>query len=203
MKNWDHSIHQYVLVYQGKDLRIILLYFCRSNKKIYGFCLFGGGHPVFMYKHDWYFSLVTAWLFTTGSIIVWVHLKRSGAEWRMWSQSTESRSSDRLNTSQGLQKTGESEQLSNGFRKTTDDLLEDLHHNGKMKLSCVSVQYRKEGRDQGWNKNALVLPMCKIPVCQANKGIYIYIYIYITEVTKKLGLCACFSSLIEMVVDFV
>ena len=44
MKNWDHSIHQHVLVYQGKD-RIILLYFCRSNKKVYGFC-FLGGHPV-------------------------------------------------------------------------------------------------------------------------------------------------------------
>ena len=50
MKNWDHSIHQHVLVYQGKDIRIILLYFCRSNKKVYRFCLFFFGSPcIYLY----------------------------------------------------------------------------------------------------------------------------------------------------------
>ena len=39
-------IHQHVLLYQGKGLRIILLYFCRRNKKVYGFFFLGGGHPV-------------------------------------------------------------------------------------------------------------------------------------------------------------
>ena len=45
-KNWDHRIHQHNLVYQGKDIRIIFLYFCRSNKKVYGFCFFGGAPSV-------------------------------------------------------------------------------------------------------------------------------------------------------------
>ena len=50
MKNWDHSIHQHVLVYQGKDIRIILFYFCKSNKKVYGFWgLLFFYHPVYMY----------------------------------------------------------------------------------------------------------------------------------------------------------
>ena len=49
MKNWDHSINQHVLVYQRKDIIIILLYFCRSNKKVYGFCFFWGGPPIYIY----------------------------------------------------------------------------------------------------------------------------------------------------------
>ena len=32
-------------------IRIILLYFCRSNKKVYGFCYFCGGHPIYIYMY--------------------------------------------------------------------------------------------------------------------------------------------------------
>ena len=42
----DSSTCPEVWVYK---IRIILLYFCRSNKNVYGFCFFfwgGGGHPV-------------------------------------------------------------------------------------------------------------------------------------------------------------
>ena len=44
---WLHCIYIYIYIYIGwpknkkNKIRIILLYFCRSNKKVYGFCFLG------------------------------------------------------------------------------------------------------------------------------------------------------------------
>ena len=49
MKNWDHSIHQHVLVYQGKELELFCFIFVEVIKEVYGFFLGGGGNPLFIY----------------------------------------------------------------------------------------------------------------------------------------------------------
>ena len=47
MKNWDHSIHQHVVVYQGKELELFCFIFVEVIKKFMG-SVFLGGHPVIM-----------------------------------------------------------------------------------------------------------------------------------------------------------
>ena len=49
MKNWSHSIHQHLLVYQGKELELFCFIFVEVIKKFMGsvvFVFFGRGHPV-------------------------------------------------------------------------------------------------------------------------------------------------------------
>ena len=41
MKNWDHRIHQHVLIYQGKELELFCFIFVEIIKKVYVFCFFG------------------------------------------------------------------------------------------------------------------------------------------------------------------
>ena len=43
MKNWDHSIHQHVLVYQGKELELFCFIFVEVIKKFMGSVFLGGG----------------------------------------------------------------------------------------------------------------------------------------------------------------
>ena len=38
------------MVTQKNRIRIILLYFCRSNKKVYGFCFLGSPH-IYIYRY--------------------------------------------------------------------------------------------------------------------------------------------------------
>ena len=61
MKNWDHNIHQHVLVYQGKDLELFCFIFVEVIKKVYGFCCFLGGRV----------TLYSAGLIDVFSIIVY------------------------------------------------------------------------------------------------------------------------------------
>ena len=47
MKNWDHSIHQHVLVYQGEELELFCFIFVKVITKFMGsLFLWGEGHPV-------------------------------------------------------------------------------------------------------------------------------------------------------------
>ena len=47
MQNWDHSIQQRILVYQGKELELFCFIFVEVIKKFMGsVSFFGGGHPV-------------------------------------------------------------------------------------------------------------------------------------------------------------
>ena len=80
MKNWDHSIHQHVRVYKIKS---ILLYFCRSNKKVYEFCFFWGGVTLYITlkktKHPKYITkqikkYVYLWVCLCIHMCVCVHL---------------------------------------------------------------------------------------------------------------------------------
>ena len=48
MKNWDHSIHQHVLVYKGKELELFCFICVEVIKKFMG-SVFFGGHPVYIY----------------------------------------------------------------------------------------------------------------------------------------------------------
>ena len=48
MKNWDHSIHQYVLVYQGKELELFCFIFVEVIKKKFMASVFWG-YPVYIY----------------------------------------------------------------------------------------------------------------------------------------------------------
>ena len=65
----------------------------------------------------------------------------SRSEWRMWLQSTRSRSSAKLDTSFDSQTSGGPVQLLSGMQETGNNYLENLQNNGKMKLSIYIYIY--------------------------------------------------------------
>ena len=50
MKNWDHSIQQHVLVYQGKELELFWFIFVEVIKKFMGSVFFFLVHPVIWFQ---------------------------------------------------------------------------------------------------------------------------------------------------------
>ena len=71
-------------------------------------------------------------------------MRSSEIEWRMWLLNTKSRSSAGPDMSQCPQIIGGPIIGGSGIQETGNDYLEDIHNDGKMKLSGDSGQFGKE-----------------------------------------------------------